>query len=103
MIGLNHYLILASLMFVLGLVGILRRQNLIMLFFSTEILLNAVNVALAAISHYHGDLLGQIFAFFIIVVAASEVCVGLGLMVLWYRKSGSINLNSLVNLKDRGM
>jgi NADH-quinone oxidoreductase subunit K len=95
MITLNHYLVVAALMFVIGLYGIMRRKNLIMLFFSTEILLNAANVALAAISSFLGDLTGQIFAFFIIAVAASEVAVGLGLLVLWYKKTGSINLDSL--------
>ena len=64
MIGLTHYLILASLVFVIGLVGIMRRRNLIMLFFSSEILLNAANIALAAISKYYFDLTGQIIAFF---------------------------------------
>lgn len=93
--SLTHYLVVASLMFVLGLVGILKRQNLLMLFFATEILLNAVNVALVAVSKYYADLGGQIFAFFIIAIAASEVAVGLGLLVLWYKKTGSIELDSL--------
>lgn len=99
MIGLNHYLIVASLMFVLGLIGILKRQNLIMLFFSTEILLNAANVALVAISKFYENIDGQIFAIFIIAVAASEIAVGLGLLILWYKKTGSIELDSLTIMK----
>ena len=99
MIGLTHYLILASLVFVIGLVGIMRRRNLIMLFFSSEILLNSANIALAAISKYYLDLTGQIIAFFIVAIAASEVAVGLGLLVLWYKKSGSISLDSMTNMK----
>lgn len=99
MISLNHYLILASLMFILGLIGILKRQNLIMLFFSTEILLNSANVALVAISKYLENIDGQIFAIFIIAVAASEMAVGLGLLILWYKKTGSIELESLTNMK----
>ena len=99
MIGLTHYLILASLVFVIGLVGIMRRRNLIMLFFSSEILLNAANIALAAISKYSFDLPGQIIAFFIVAIAASEVAVGLGLLVLWYKKTGSISLESMTNMK----
>ncbi|MBQ2431408.1 MAG: NADH-quinone oxidoreductase subunit NuoK [Campylobacter sp.] len=99
MISLNHYLILASLMFVLGLIGVLKRQNLIMLFFSTEILLNSANVALVAISKYLENIDGQIFAIFIIAVAASEMAVGLGLLILWYKKTGSIELESLTNMK----
>lgn len=99
MISLNHYLILASLMFILGLIGVLKRQNLIMLFFSTEILLNSVNVTLVAISKYLENIDGQIFAIFIIAVAASEMAVGLGLLILWYKKTGSIELESLTNMK----
>ncbi|MBO7475569.1 MAG: NADH-quinone oxidoreductase subunit NuoK [Campylobacter sp.] len=99
MISLNHYLILASLMFILGLIGVLKRQNLIMLFFSTEILLNSANVALVAISKYLENIDGQIFAIFIIAVAASEMAVGLGLLILWSKKTGSIELESLTNMK----
>ena len=62
-------------------------------------MLNAVNIALVAISKFYGDLTGQMFAFFIIAVAASEVAVGLGLLVLWYKKTGSTNLDSLQIMK----
>jgi NADH-quinone oxidoreductase subunit K len=70
-----------------------------MLFFSTEILLNAVNIGFVAVSKYYGDLSGQIFAFFIIAVAASEVAVGLGLLILWYKRNGTVDLNSLQIMK----
>ncbi len=100
MITLNHYLVLATLMFVLGLVGIMKRQNLIMLFFSTEILLNAANVALIAIGHFYNNMTGQIFSLFIIAVAASEVALGLALLIVWYKKSGSIEISSLSNMKE---
>ena len=100
MISLNHYLIVAALMFVLGLVGVMKRQNLIMLFFSTEILLNAANVALAAISSFYNDIGGQIFAMFIIAIAASEMAVGLGLLILWYKKRHSIEIDSLSTMRD---
>ncbi len=99
MITLTHYLVLSGILFVIGLVGVIRRKNLLMLFFSTEIMLNAVNVGLAAISKFHQDLTGQIFAFFIIAVAASEVAVGLGLLVLWYKRNGSIDLETLQKMK----
>jgi NADH-quinone oxidoreductase subunit K len=98
-ITLQHYLILSSVLFAIGLVGILKRKNLLMLFFATEILLNAVNIGFAAISNYYGDLTGQMFAFFIIAVAASEVAVGLGLLILWYKKKGTINLDSLQKMR----
>ena len=100
MITLSHYLIVSAIMFGLGIFGIMKRTNLIMLFFSTEILLNAANVALAAISKFIGDMTGQIFAFFIIAVAASEVAVGLGLLVLWYKKTGSIEISSMNTMRN---
>ncbi len=98
-ITLTHYLVLATILFVIGLTGVIRRKNLLLLFFSTEILLNAVNIAFAAISKFYGDLTGQMFAFFIIAVAASEVAVGLGLLVLWYKRNGTIDLDSLQEMK----
>lgn len=100
MIGLNHYLIVSGLMFCLGLVGVMKRQNLITLFFSAEILLNAVNIALVAISAYTSNSSGEIFAFFIIAVAAAEVAVGLGLLALWYKKTGSIEISSMKFLRN---
>lgn len=96
---LTHYLIVSGLMFALGIVGILKRKNLLMLFFSTEILLNAVNVGFVAVSKYYGDLTGQLFAFFIIAIAASEVAVGLGLLVLWYKRTGSTDLDTLQTMR----
>ncbi|MFA6789496.1 MAG: NADH-quinone oxidoreductase subunit NuoK [Arcobacteraceae bacterium] len=98
-LALNDYLILSTIIFVIGLIGVIRRKNLLMLFFSTEIMLNAVNIGLAAISKFHGDLTGQMFAFFIVAIAASEVAVGLGLLILLYKRKGSINLDSIVSMK----
>jgi NADH-quinone oxidoreductase subunit K len=94
-IGLNHYLVLSSILFAIGLYGVMRRKNLLMLFFATEILLNSVNISFAAISHYYGDLTGQMFAFFIIAIAASEVAVGLGLLIVWYKRHNSIDLDEM--------
>lgn len=99
MITLTHYLVLTGILFSIGLVGVMRRTNLLMLFFSTEILLNAVNVGFVAVSKYYGDLSGQMFSFFIIAVAASEVAVGLGLLILWYKRNGNVDLNSLQMMK----
>ena len=99
MITLTHYLVISAILFSIGLVGVIRRKNLLMLFFSTEILLNAVNIGFAAVSKFYGDVTGQLFAFFIIAVAASEVAVGLGLLVLWYKRSGTIDLDSLKSMK----
>ena len=99
MIGLSHYLILSAILFSIGLVGVIRRRNLLMLFFATEIMLNAANIAFAALSGYMNDLSGQMFAFFIIAVAASEVAVGLGLLILLYKKCGSLDLDDYTMLK----
>ena len=98
-IGLNHYLVLSTILFAIGLVGVMRRKNLLLLFFATEILLNSVNIAFAAISHFYGDLTGQMFAFFVIAIAASEVAVGLGLLIVWHKRHNNINLDALATMK----
>ncbi|ENU2735989.1 NADH-quinone oxidoreductase subunit NuoK [Campylobacter jejuni] len=92
---IEKYFFIAILMFVIGLVCILKRQNLIMLFISSEILLNSANLALVAASKMHNDLNGQVFALFIMGVAACEVAVGVALCVLWYRRKGTLELKSL--------
>lgn len=99
MIGLSHYLIVSGILFSIGLIGVLRRKNLLMLFFATEIMLNAANIAFAATSHFYGDLSGQMFAFFIIAVAASEVAVGLGLLIVLYKKQGTLDLDDIAVMK----
>lgn len=99
MIALNHYLLLSAILFALGAVGIMRRKNLLMLFFSTEIMLNAANIALVAISKYYGNMDGQLFALFIIAIAASEVAVGLGLLIIMYRKHKSLDLEKISTMK----
>jgi NADH-quinone oxidoreductase subunit K len=98
MITLTHYLVLSAILFCIGLIGVMRRKNLLMLFFATEILLNSVNIALVAVSNYYGDLTGQLFAFFIMAVAASEVAVGLGLLIIWFKRVGTIDLDSLQSM-----
>ena len=99
MITLEDYIVLSTLLFMIGLYGVIVRTNLLMLFFATEIMLNSVNIALAAISNYYEDLTGQMFAFFIIAIAASEVAIGLGLLIIWYKRNGSIDLNTLKSMK----
>ena len=83
----------------LGLIGVMRRTNLLLLFFATEILLNSVNIAFAAISHFYGDLTGQMFAFFVIAIAASEVAVGLGLLIVWHKRHNNIDLEHMSTMK----
>ncbi|WP_163533977.1 NADH-quinone oxidoreductase subunit NuoK [Helicobacter suis] len=99
MITLGHYLVFAGLLFCVGLVGMLRRKNILMLFFSTEIMLNAINVAFVAISHTLKNIDGQVFALFMIALAASEVAVGLGLVILWYKKHKTLDIDSLNRMK----
>ena len=98
-LALNDYLVLSTIIFFIGLFGVLRRKNLLMLFFSTEIMLNAVNIGMAAISHFHQDLTGQMFAFFIVAIAASEVAIGLGLLILLYKRKGTIDLDKISSMK----
>ncbi|MFA6196009.1 MAG: NADH-quinone oxidoreductase subunit NuoK [Sulfurimonas sp.] len=98
-IGLNHYLVLSTILFAIGLIGVMRRKNLLLLFFATEILLNSVNIAFAAISHYYGDLTGQLFVFFIIAIAASEVAVGLGLLIVWHKRHSNIDLDHMSTMR----
>jgi NADH-quinone oxidoreductase subunit K len=95
MIGLNHYLMVSAILFAVGMIGVMRRKNLLLLFFSTEILLNAVNVGFVAVSKYTNDLSGQMFAFFIMAIAASEVAVGLGLLILLFKRKNSVDLDSI--------
>lgn len=98
-VTLTHYMVLTTLLFAIGLVGVMRRKNLLMLFIATEILLNAVNVGFVAIGHYYGDLTGQMFAFFVIAIAASEVAVGLGLLIVWFKRANNIDLDTMTTMK----
>jgi len=97
--SLSAYLILSSIIFCIGLVGVIRRKNLLMLFFSTEIMLNAANIGFVAVSRHYGDLTGQMFSFFIVAIAASEAAIGLGLLILWFKKKNSIDLDTLQKMK----
>ena len=86
-------------MFVIGIFGMLRRKNLLMLFFATEILLSATSIGFVAVGKTLGDLNGQMFAFFILAVAASEVAIGVGLLIAWYRKHHTLDLDSLKTME----
>lgn len=100
MITLNHYLILASALFVIGFAGVVLRRNLLIILMSIELMLNAVNVSFTGFSRVHASLDGQITSFFIIVLAAAEAAVGLGLIVLVFRRRGSVQSTDLKELKD---
>lgn len=98
-VPLTHYIMLSSLLFVIGVLGVLIRRNAIVIFMSIELMLNAVNLLLAAFSAFRGDPSGQIFVFFIMAVAAAEVAVGLAIIVMIYRNTRSIDINLLNRLK----
>lgn len=98
-VPLNHYILLCSIIFSIGVIGVLIRRNAIVIFMSVELMLNAVNLLLAAFSLYHGDGSGQVFVFFIMALAAAEVAVGLAIIVMIYRNTNSIDINVLNRLK----
>ena len=97
--GLHHYLIVSALLFSLGLLGVVARRNLFVIFMGLELMLNAANLALVAFSRYHSNLNGQVMVFFIITVAAAEVAVGLALLVALYRKRQTAHVEDLTSLK----
>lgn len=97
--GLHHYLIVSALLFSLGLLGVVARRNLFVIFMGLELMLNAANLALVGFSRYHNNLNGQVMVFFIITVAAAEVAVGLALLVALYRKRQTAHVEDLTSLK----
>ena len=97
--GLHHYLIVSALLFSLGLLGVVARRNLFVIFMGLELMLNASNLALVAFSRYHNNLKGQVMVFFVITVAAAEVAVGLALLVALYRKRQTAHVEDLTSLK----
>ncbi len=98
-IYIQHYLALSIALFCIGIFGLLFRKNAIIMFMCVELMLNAVNIALVAFSKMHGDTDGQIFVFFIMVVAAAEVAVGLAILMMLYRNMHSTDTDSLNQLK----
>jgi len=99
-ISLEHYLILAATIFTIGIIGIfLNRKNLIVILMCIELLLLAVNINLVSFSIFLNDLNGQIFTLFILTVAAAEAAIGLAIIVLYYRNSGSIRVEDINTLK----
>ena len=99
-IGLGHYLILGAIIFTIGVAGIfLNRKNIIVILMSIELILLAVNINLVSFSIYLNDLVGQIFALFILTVAAAEAAIGLAIIVAYYRNSGTIRVQEIDRLK----
>ena len=99
-IGLGHYLFFAAIIFVIGIIGIfLNRKNVIIILMSIELILLAVNVNLVSFSVFTQDLTGQIFAMFILTVAAAEAAIGLAIIVVYYRNKGTIRVEDINSLK----
>ena len=98
-VGLEHYLIVSALLFSLGLLGVIVRRNLLVIYMSLELMLNAANLALVAFSRFNDNLNGQIMVFFIITVAAAEVSVGLALIVALYRRRQTAHVEDLSTMK----
>ena len=100
MIALSEFLMVAAILFGLGMAGmIINRKNIIILLMSIELILLAVNTNFIAFSHFLGNNVGQVFVFFILTVAAAEAAIGLAIMVVIFRKSGSIEVEKLDTLK----
>ncbi|MBT3553052.1 MAG: NADH-quinone oxidoreductase subunit NuoK [Rhodospirillaceae bacterium] len=99
-IGLAHYLTLAAILFTLGVFGIfLNRKNVIIILMSIELILLAVNINLVAFSAHLGDLVGQVFALFVLTVAAGEAAIGLAILVVYFRNRGSIAVEDIHIMK----
>tara|TARA_B100001179_G_C18463308_1_gene348117 strand:+ start:462 stop:803 length:342 start_codon:yes stop_codon:yes gene_type:complete len=99
-ISLFHYLMLAAIIFVIGVIGIfLNRKNVIIILMSIELILLAVNINLVSFSVFEQDLTGQVFAMFILTVAAAEAAIGLAIIVVYYRNKGSIRVEDINSLK----
>ena len=97
---INHYLILSSLIFLLGVIGIfLNRKNVINILMSIELILLGVNINFIAFSYFSSDLVGQIFSLFVLTVAAAEAAIGLAILVVYFRNKGSIDVKDVNVLK----
>lgn len=97
-VGLHHYLVVSFLLFALGLFGVIIRRNVLVIYMSLELMLNAANLALVAFSRFNNNLDGQIFVFFVVTVAAAEVAVGLALIVA-LRKRQTAHVEDLTTMK----
>jgi NADH-quinone oxidoreductase subunit K len=99
MIGLEHYILLSALLFCVGIVGIITNRNALKILLSLELLLAASNLSFVAFSRFNGDYTGQLIVFFVILVAAAEVAVGLAIVVLMYRSLNTIQADDLKDMK----
>ena len=100
MIGIQHFLTVSAVLFVLGVLGIfINRKNIIIILMAIELILLSVNINLVAFSAYLGDLVGQIFAMFVLTVAAGEAAIGLAILVIYFRGRGTIAVDDVNRMK----
>ena len=100
MIGIEHYVIVSAILFVLGVLGIfLNRKNIIVILMAIELILLSVNINMVAFSAFLGDLVGQIFAMFILTVAAAEAAIGLAILMIYFRGRGTIAVDDANQMK----
>ena len=99
-IGLGHYLVVAAMLFVIGVLGIfVNRKNVIIILMSIELILLSVNINLVAFSSFLGDMVGQVFTMFVLTVAAAEAAIGLAILVAYFRNRGSIAVEDINMMK----
>jgi NADH-quinone oxidoreductase subunit K len=98
-VGLEHYLVVSAILFCIGLLGVIVRRNLLVIYMCLELMLNAANLALVSFSRFTNNLDTQVLVFFVITVAAAEVSVGLALIVALYRKRQTAHVEDLTLMK----
>ncbi|AOF96341.1 NADH-quinone oxidoreductase subunit NuoK [Sphingobium sp. RAC03] len=100
MIGLQHYLVVSAILFVMGVLGIfINRKNIIIILMAIELILLSVNINLVAFSVFLGDMLGQVFSMFVLTVAAGEAAIGLAILVIYFRGRGTIAVDDVNRMK----
>ncbi len=99
MVPLNWYLMLSAAVFTIGVFGFLTRRNIIIMFMSIELMLNAVNISLVSFSHYLKDMRGVILVFFIVTVAAAEAAIGLAIIIALFRNKTTANVDEMNEMK----
>ena len=99
-VGLTHYLVVAAILFTIGVFGIfVNRRNVIVILMAIELILLAVNINLVAFSVFLGDMVGQVFAMFVLTVAAAEAAIGLAILVIYFRNRGTIAVDDINQMK----
>jgi len=99
MVPLHYYLILAAILFIIGMIGVLVRRNFLTVLMSIELMLNAVNINFVAFAHYMDSMTGRIYVFFIMTVAAAEAAIGLAILISTYRNTGTTFVDEISSLK----